>query len=127
MPRLERLDRIRALCLALPEAFERETWGHPTFRVGPGPGKIFCTAASDGSSITTKADPAEREALLADEDRFFLPAYVASKGWVGMRIVRRGADWQEVAELITTGYCLVAPQRLARQVVVPPPPGRSAV
>jgi len=27
------LARLRPICLALPEAEERETWGEPTFRV----------------------------------------------------------------------------------------------
>ena len=27
------VDRLRAICLALPEAVEKETWGDPTFRV----------------------------------------------------------------------------------------------
>jgi hypothetical protein len=66
------IDCVRSLCLALPEAFERETWGHPTFRVGGGRGKIFCTSATDGSSITVKADPFEREALIAQGDPFFI-------------------------------------------------------
>jgi hypothetical protein len=52
---------VRRLCLALPEAFELEAWDPPTFRVGSGRGKIFCTAATDGSSITVKADPVDRE------------------------------------------------------------------
>jgi len=114
------LDRVRALCLALPEAFELETWDHPTFRVGGGRGKIFCTAAADGRSVTMKADPLEREALLAQGDPFYLPPYVGVKGWVGVRLDGRRTDWDEVAELIATGYCLVAPKRLARQVTSPP-------
>jgi hypothetical protein len=67
------IERVRALCLALPEAFERETWDHPTFRVGTGRGRIFCTAAPDGSTITLKADPVEREALLQEGDPYFTP------------------------------------------------------
>jgi hypothetical protein len=47
---------VRAICLALPEAFERETWERPAFRVG-GQEKIFCMAAPDGSTATMKADP----------------------------------------------------------------------
>jgi predicted DNA-binding protein (MmcQ/YjbR family) len=113
------LDRVRALCLALPEAFERETWEHPTFRVGGGKGKIFCTAATDGSSGTMKADPEEREALLAQGDPYFLPPYVGGKGWIGVRLDRR-TDWEEVAELIATSYLLIAPKRLAAQVTAPP-------
>ena len=107
------------MCLALPEAFEVEAWEHPTFRVGGGRGKMFCIAAEDGSSIRMKADPAEREALLAQGDPFYFPPYVGGKGWVGMQI-RRGTDWEEVAELIATGYCMIAPKRLAAQVTEPP-------
>jgi predicted DNA-binding protein (MmcQ/YjbR family) len=114
------IDRVRSLCLALPEAFERETWGHPTFRVGRGRGKIFCTSANDGSSITLKADPLEREALIAQGDPFFIPPYVGDKGWVGMDLGRRQPDWTEVSELIATSYCLVAPKRLAQTVTGPP-------
>jgi predicted DNA-binding protein (MmcQ/YjbR family) len=112
------LERVRALCLALPEAFEQETWERPTFRVG-GRGKIFCMAAPDGSSATMKADPEERLALLAEEDRFYLPPYVGGKGWVGVYLDRQ-TDWEEVAELIATSYCLIAPKRLAQRVTEPP-------
>jgi predicted DNA-binding protein (MmcQ/YjbR family) len=114
------LERVRKLCLALPEAFELETWDHPTFRVGSGRGKIFCIAADDGSSIRLKADPAEREALLAQGDPFYVPAYVGHKGWVGMELDRSRTDWTEVAELVATSYCLIAPKRLAERVTTPP-------
>jgi predicted DNA-binding protein (MmcQ/YjbR family) len=114
------IEQVRALCLQLPEAFERETWGHPTFRVGRGRGKIFCTCATDGSSITLKADELEREALLAQGDPFFIPPYVGDKGWIGIDLRRRPPDWAEVSELIATSYCLVSPRRLARKVTKPP-------
>jgi hypothetical protein len=114
------IERVRTLCLALPEAFELETWGRPTFRVGGGRGKLFCIAAEDGGSITLKADPAEREALLAHGAPFYLPPYVGAKGWVGMDLRPAATDWEEVAELIATGYCMIAPKRLARTVTAPP-------
>ena len=114
------IDRVRKLCLALPGAFEVETWEQPTFRVGGGKGKIFCIAAADGSSIRLKADPGEREALLAQGDPFYLPPYVGHKGWLGIRTDHADIDWEEVAELIATGYCLIAPKRLAGEVTTPP-------
>ena len=114
------IERVRKLCLALPDAFELETWEHPTFRVGGGRGKMFCTAADHGSSITVKADPAEREAVLAQGEPFYVPAYVGNKGWVGIRLDHPSIDWEEVAELIATSYSLVAPKRLTRQVRRPP-------
>jgi len=113
------LGRVRGLCLALPETFELETWDHPTFRVGSGRGKMFCTAATDGSSITLKADPQELLALLAQGDPFYVPPYVGSKGWVGVGL-GGGTDWEEIAELIATSYCLIAPKRLASTVTEPP-------
>jgi predicted DNA-binding protein (MmcQ/YjbR family) len=90
--------------------------------VGGGKGKIFCIAAADGSAIRMKADSEEREALLAEGERFFMPAYVGNKGWVGMKLDQTSTDWKEVAELIATSYCLIAPKQLAGQVTAPPSP-----
>jgi predicted DNA-binding protein (MmcQ/YjbR family) len=116
------IDRVRGLCLALPEAFELEAWEHPTFRVGRGRGRMFCIAADDGSRITLKADPIERQALLEQGDPFYLPPYVGNKGWIGVQLGDSDTDWEEVAELIATSYCLIAPKRLAEQVTEPPSP-----
>jgi len=113
------LERVRKLCLSLPEAFEIEAWEHPTFRVGGGRGRMFCIAADDGSSVRMKADPIEREALLEQGDPFYMPAYVGTKGWIGIQLGDR-TDWVEVAELIATSYCLTAPKRLAKGVTAPP-------
>jgi predicted DNA-binding protein (MmcQ/YjbR family) len=112
------IERVRALCLALPEAFELTSWEHPTFRVGSGRGKIFCIAAADGSSLSLKAEPLERRALLEQGEPYYLPPYVGTKGWIGVRTAR--ADWDELAELIATSYCLIAPKRLAARVSAPP-------
>jgi hypothetical protein len=89
--RVSLIERVRTLCLALPGAFEVEAWEHPTFRVGSGRGKMFCIAAEDGSSIRLKADPVEREALLAQGEPFYLPPYVGAKGWVGVRLDSQAA------------------------------------
>jgi predicted DNA-binding protein (MmcQ/YjbR family) len=119
MAEVDLLDRVRRLCLALPEAFEIEAWGRPTFRVGGGRGKMFCIAAEDGTTATAKADAIEREALLEQGEPFYVPPYVGHAGWIGVRL-DSGCDWDEVAELIATSYCLVAPKRLAERVTEPP-------
>jgi predicted DNA-binding protein (MmcQ/YjbR family) len=85
------------------------------------PRQDLCIAAADGSSLRLKADPLEREALLAQGEPFFVPAYIRNKGWVGKVCEHPDTDWQEVAELIATSYCLVAPRRLAARVTSPPP------
>ena len=113
-----RLDRLRAICLSLPEAAEERTWDSPNWRVRK---KIFAMCHDDASEVSMKAEPEERRALLeSDPDRFFLPRYVGSKGWVGV-VLTGSVDWDEVRELVTTSYCLIAPKTLARQAA--PGPG----
>jgi predicted DNA-binding protein (MmcQ/YjbR family) len=107
------LAKLRKIALALPETHEELTWESPNFRVRK---KIFVMAAPDGTTISMKADPDERPALLENGERFYLPPYVATKGWIGMRLTA-GVDWNEVAELVTTSYCIIAPKTLARRVV----------
>ena len=108
------MARLRALCLALPEAEERETWGLPTFRVR---GRIFAMAPGMGQdqAVWCKAPPGAQQVLLgADPGRFFAPPYLGPKGWVGMRL-HPAPDWAEVAGLVRRSYRLVAPKRLAVQ------------
>jgi predicted DNA-binding protein (MmcQ/YjbR family) len=106
------IDRLRAICLALPEAVEKETWGEPTFRVRD---KIFAMHRTDDGRISVwcKAPPGSQEILVgADPELFFAPPYVGPKGWIGVRL-DRGPDWQEVAGLVQRSYRLTAPKRLA--------------
>jgi predicted DNA-binding protein (MmcQ/YjbR family) len=109
------LSRLRPICLALPEAQERETWGEATFRVRE---KIFCMHIADRAepALWCKAPPGSQAILVgADPERFFVPPYVGHKGWVGMRLDKR-VDWREVALVVTRSYRLTAPKRLARRV-----------
>jgi hypothetical protein len=106
------IDRLRAICLALPGAVEKQAWGDPIFRVG---GKIFAMEKrGDGRiSVWCKAPPGSQMVLVgADPDRFFVPPYVGGKGWVGMRL-DDGPDWDEVTEVVRRSYRLIAPRRLA--------------
>jgi predicted DNA-binding protein (MmcQ/YjbR family) len=107
------LIRLRAICLALPEAEERETWDLPTFRVR---GKIFAMAPGGGTEVWCKAPPGSQAVLIgADSDRFFAPPYVGPKGWIGIRLTKR-PDWAEVDALVRRSFRLVAPRKLAALV-----------
>ena len=104
-------DRLRAICLALPQAVEKETWGNPTFRVHD---NIFAMERNDGAvSLWCKAPPGSQTVLVgADPERFFVPPYVGHKGWIGMWLDGR-PNWDEVATLVRRSYRLIAPKRLA--------------
>ena len=108
-------QRLRDICLGLPETSEVEAWGDVTFRVG---GKIFTMIKTgDGRiSVWCKAPPGSQQVLVgAEPETFFVPPYVGSKGWVGMRL-DRGPDWNEVSALAGRSYRLIAPKRLAARV-----------
>lgn len=106
------LDRLREICLALPEAVERETWGDPTFRVR---NKIFAmTKQGDGRfSVWCKARHGLQQALVGtDPARFFVPPYIGHTGGIGIRL-DLPIDWDELEELVLESYRLTAPKRLA--------------
>ena len=106
------IDRLRKICLALPEAEEKEAWGDPTFRVRD---KIFAMEKrGDGRvSVWCKAPEGSQMVLVgADPERFFVPPYVGHKGWVGVRLDTK-PDWDEVAAIVRRSYNLIAPKRLA--------------
>jgi len=109
------LERLREICLAFPEATEQETWGHPTFRVRD---KIFaaCGSEEEGLSMTCKAPAGAQEVLVsADPKRFFRPAYVGHRGWVGVRL-DLPVDWNQIADLVEESYRMTAPKRLSAQL-----------
>lgn len=113
------IARLRAVCLAFPEAHERETWDAPTFRVRE---KIFVKAGYDERSCVAwvKARTGVQEMLVAaDPARYFVPPYLGGRGWVGINI-HNDPDWGEVADLIDESYRLVAPKTLVKQLDIVP-------
>ncbi len=117
------VDRLRAICLALPETTEKVAWSEPTWRVG---GKLFAQLdnhhhGADHLAVWMPAPLGEQESLIfLDPERFFRPPYVGQRGWVGARIDRR-PDWSLVTALVKQAYREVAPPRL-RAAVAPAAP-----
>lgn len=105
------LKRLRALCLALPEAGEVEAWGHPTFRAGK---KLFAAFGQDDGGLTVglKVGFDRQEELLKD-GRFFPTPYAARQGWVSLRIDGT-TDWDEVGGLVREAYRQVALKRMLK-------------
>lgn len=67
--------------------------------------------------VALKAAPGEQDALLrSDPERYYLPAYVGAKGWIGVRLDVDEVDWAELRELITDAYRLQAPRRLVARL-----------
>jgi hypothetical protein len=107
-------DRIRAICLALPEATAREHQ-HIKFEVRT---KSFAYFTDDHHgdgrlAFSCKAPPGMQGALVSSyPDRFFVPQYLGPKGWIGVYLDTPRVDWDEVAELAAESYRMTAPKRL---------------
>lgn len=110
---------MSAICLKLPETTREITGDHATFHVRK---KVFAyfldNHHGDGIvGLVCKVLPGDNSALVAsDPERFYMPAYVGPRGWVGLRLDVGEVDWEEAAELITHSYVMVAPRKLAEAV-----------
>ena len=107
MPRSSPLERVRRICLALPEVNERESHGSPTFFIrdkrsfvtyqddhhGDGRLALWCASSSDVQQILATSRP----------EQFFVPPYVAHLGWIGVRL-DRDLSWDEIAGVITYAH-----------------------
>lgn len=118
----DRLERVRALCTALPEVEERPSHGEPTWFVR---GKksfvmfcdhhhglrlgIWCAAAEGVQELRVAEDP----------EVFYRPPYVGVRGWLGVNLdapEMADADWAEVGGIVRDAYLLVAPKSLAARL-----------
>jgi hypothetical protein len=112
------LERLRRLCLALPDAWEKVSHGEPTFWVGK---KMFASFADRANHHGAGRDAVWCKATLATQDlliarspgRYFKPPYVGPSGWVGMHL-DVSTDWAEVAERLRHAHELAAPTRVRR-------------
>jgi hypothetical protein len=112
LPAAEAIERLRRICLALPEATEKLSHGEPTWFAG----KVFATLSDhhhdDRLGFWCAAPPGEQEALVQSHpDRFFRPPYVGGRGWIGVYL-DIAQDWNEITELVEESFRLVAPKRL---------------
>jgi|SRR5271170_4169283 len=114
-----RLKRVEEICQGLSETTSRRHGSHAAFLVRK---KTFAyyldNHHGDGIvAITCKVAPGDNQLLAkAQPERFYLPAYIGSRGWVALRLDRGEIDWEEVRELLHDSYRRIAPKRLAADV-----------
>ena len=116
------VERLRTICLGLPEVTERLSHGEPTWFVR---GKTTFVTTSDHHhddrfGFWCAAPPGAQEELVGEEpDRFFRPPYVGHRGWLGVYLDVADVDWDEIAGIVREAYRTVAPKRLAALVTDP--------
>ena len=113
------VDRLRAICLAFPEANERVSHGEPTWFAGKG--KVFAMLDNHHHggphlSVWLPQPIGVQELLLAaDPKQFFRPPYVGPSGWVGV-VLDAKPDWTMVTRLVRDAYVHVAARKLVAQL-----------
>lgn len=114
-----RLTRLTEIALRLPETTRKIYGSHAQFLVRKKTFAYFLdNHHGDGIvAVTGKVLPGDNKALAeAQPKRFYLPAYIGSRGWVALRLDVGKIDWNEVEELLAGSYALIAPRKLAEQV-----------
>lgn len=114
MAKPDPLEKLRKLCLALPEVTERLSHGEPTWFIQGK--KTFANYANhhhdDRLAFWCAAPDGAQEVLVAqDPGRFFRPPYVGHRGWLGVYL-DVPVDWDQIADLVAAAYRVVAPKRL---------------
>jgi hypothetical protein len=114
----------------LPEAYEEQAWVGTRWRIrtrtfahvlqvdAGWPPAYARAAATDGpvTVLTFRSSGPDLDALRRAGKPFFAPVWRADE--VGMALDAR-VDWDEVAELLTESYCVLAPKQLAKRVARP--------
>jgi len=107
------IDRVRAIALEFPDVTEKLSHGEPAFFVKK---RMFLTIDNNhhGSghvAVWCKAPDGAQQALVAgDPTHFFVPPYVGTAGWLGIRL-DSGLPWPVVGDLLRQAYDAVAARR----------------
>jgi hypothetical protein len=107
-------ERLTRLCTSLPEV-QASGEQHVGFTVR---GRRFAWFLDDHHgdgrlALNCKGPPGESERLVEQHpDRFFVPAYLGARGWIGLWLDTGPVDWEEVERLIVDAYRLTAPKGL---------------
>lgn len=119
--------KLRALCTGLPDAYEEQAWVGTRWRVrkrtfahvlrieSGWPPAYARAAGSEGpiTVMTFRSSGPELEALKNMGRPFFSPRW--GPDVVGM-VIDDAVDWDDVTELVTESYCVMAPKRLVELV-----------
>ncbi|RSM89390.1 MmcQ/YjbR family DNA-binding protein [Kibdelosporangium aridum] len=121
----EILTRLREVCLALPEAYEEEAWlgtrwrirkktfAHVLYVEGGRPPWFADVIDGDGLVLTFRASPEELHALTNAGHPFYKTVW--PDDMIAMMLGDH-IDWDEITELMTDSYRVMAPKSLAKRL-----------
>jgi hypothetical protein len=125
------ITRLRALCMALPEAYEEQAWvgtrwmvrkrtfAHVLLLDSGWPPAYARAVGADGpmTLLALRSSGEELEALRTAGHPFYAPVWRSDEVLMALD---EAVDWAEIRELITESYCRRAPASLSAKVDRPP-------
>jgi hypothetical protein len=127
-PLVDLIERLRPLCLAPPEAYEELAWvgvrwavrkrtfAHVLTIEEGRPASYAAAARTEGPCpvLTLRASATDVAAYANLGDPYFTADW--GNGVVGLKLDGE-LDWDEVSEMVTESYCVMAPKRLGAAVL----------
>ena len=107
------LEKLRKICLSLPETCEGESFGNPVFKAGKKTFGLFTAYKNIPCAYFWVGS--EQQAFLPADSRYEIPRYMGHNGWIQLRIDKR-FDKQEVESLALASYKHFALQRMLKQL-----------
>ena len=122
------IERLRAICSVLPEAVEEDAWvgvrwsirkknfAHLVAIADGQPAAYAAAAETFGPTtvLTFRSSGEELAALSAFGPPFFKPVWFRDIVGLVLPADPASVEWDEVAELVTESYRVLAPKRLIR-------------
>jgi YjbR len=103
------LAKLRTLCLALPDSFEKISHGEPSFFTKKRMFAMFANANThhgNGRHRVWLAAPGRQERVMRTApDRFFIPPYTGPSGWIGVYLDEH-TRWEELADILPDAHRL---------------------
>jgi hypothetical protein len=109
----QQMERVRRICLSLPETWEKISHGEPTFFVRK---KVFAMCSNnhhnDGHIAVTIPAAIGIQAMMIERspEKFYRPPYVGVRGWVGIELGK--VSDEELGLHIREAWRLIAPEKL---------------
>ena len=107
------LDKLRKICLALPETSEAASFGSPVFKVGK---KSFCQFFVHRNIASAYFwVGAERQVFMTADSRYDIPPYMGHNGWIRLRVDKR-FDKKEIEGLALESFKHYASKRALKNL-----------
>jgi predicted DNA-binding protein (MmcQ/YjbR family) len=95
------IERLRKICLALPDTVETTNFGHPFFRYKKKPFCVFHEKAIAFKVLKNEVG------IFLEDPRFFKTPYMHHNGWISLHAQGK-LDWKEITELVKASYNLTS-------------------